>query len=73
MAYSKTTNFTLKDTLLTGDPNKIVRGSEIDTEFDNIEQAFIDEKNNTALTGNTTAVNLTVTGVTKVKIDCGTY
>lgn len=73
MAYSKTTNFTLKDTLLSGDPNKIVRGSEIDTEFDNIELAFTDEKNNTALTGNTTAVNLTVTGVTKVLIDCGTY
>ena len=73
MAYSKTTNFTLKDTLLSGDPNKIVRGSEIDTEFDNIEQAFTDEKSNTALTGNTTAVNLTVTGVTKVIIDCGTY
>ena len=73
MAYSKTTNFTLKDTLLSGDPNKIVRGSEIDTEFDNIEQAFINAKNNTALTGNTTAVNLTVTGVTKVLIDCGTY
>lgn len=31
--YVKSTNFTTKDTLNTGDPNKIVKGTEIDTEF----------------------------------------
>lgn len=31
--YSKATNFTVKDTLLTGNANKVVRGSEIDNEF----------------------------------------
>jgi len=34
--YSKTTNFTAKDALSSGDPNKIIKGSEHDTEFDNI-------------------------------------
>lgn len=38
--YTKVTNFTAKDSLLTGDPNKIVKGVEIDTEFVNIASAF---------------------------------
>lgn len=42
MAYSKTTDFASKDSLLTGDPAKIVKGTEIDAEFDNIEAAFDD-------------------------------
>jgi hypothetical protein len=31
--YVKSTNFTTKDTLNSGDPNKIIKGTEIDTEF----------------------------------------
>lgn len=31
--YVKSTNFTTKDTLNSGDPNKIVKGTELDTEF----------------------------------------
>jgi len=38
--YSKSTNFAVKDSLSTGDPNKIVSGVEIDTEFNNIASAF---------------------------------
>lgn len=38
--YTKTTNFTAKDALLTGNPSKVVKGSEIDTEFDNIATAI---------------------------------
>lgn len=34
--FTKTTNFTAKDALTTGDPNKVIKGSEHDTEFDNI-------------------------------------
>jgi len=34
--YTKSTNFAVKDTLTTGDPQKIVSGVEIDTEFVNI-------------------------------------
>lgn len=37
--YTKATDFASKDSLLSGDPNKIVRGSEIDTEFSSIETA----------------------------------
>ena len=31
--YTKLTNFTAKDALVEGDPNKIIKGSEIDAEF----------------------------------------
>ena len=34
--YNKSTNFAVKDTLVSGDPNKIVSGAEIDNEFNNI-------------------------------------
>jgi hypothetical protein len=34
--YSKTTNFASKDNLTSGNPAKIVKGTEIDTEFNNI-------------------------------------
>lgn len=34
--YSKTTNFTAKDNLTTGDPLKVIKGSYFDTEFDNL-------------------------------------
>ena len=38
--YTKTTNFTAKDSLTSGDANKIVRGSEFDTEFNAISGAI---------------------------------
>jgi hypothetical protein len=38
--YVKSTNFTTKDTLTPGDPNKIVKGTEIDTEFIAIASAI---------------------------------
>ena len=34
--YTKTTDFTAKDALSTGDPLKLIKGSYFDTEFDNI-------------------------------------
>lgn len=37
--YVKSTNFSSKDSLATGDPLKIVKGTEIDTEFNNIATA----------------------------------
>jgi hypothetical protein len=37
--YTKTTNFTAKDSLVSGDTNKRIRGSEIDTELSNIQTA----------------------------------
>ena len=38
--YTKSTNFATKDALPSGDPLKIVKGTEIDTEFNNIATAI---------------------------------
>lgn len=38
--YTKATNFATKDTLPTGNAGKIVKGTEIDTEFNNIATAI---------------------------------
>jgi hypothetical protein len=46
-AYTKSTNFATKDTLTSGDPLKIVKGTEINTEFDNIQTA-VNSKADTA-------------------------
>ena len=37
--YTKSTNFATKDALSSGNPLKIVKGTEINTEFDNIQTA----------------------------------
>jgi len=65
-AYTKSTNFATKDTLTSGDPLKIVKGTEINTEFDNIQTA-VNSKSDTAsptFTGTVTAAALTTTGNT---------
>lgn len=73
--YVKTTNFAIKDALLTGNPNKIVRGSEVDVEFNNIASAVSSkvEATNGVHTGSTTMVNLTVSGALVATFDGGTY
>jgi hypothetical protein len=38
--YTKTTNFAAKDSLSHGNPSKVVKGTEINTEFDNIATAI---------------------------------
>ena len=43
--YSKSTNFTTKDTLPTGNSNKIVKGTELDTEFTAIASAIASKAN----------------------------
>jgi hypothetical protein len=55
--YTKATNFLAKDSLATGDPAKIIKGSEFDTEF-NALQTAVNSKANTispAFTGTPTA------------------
>ena len=54
--YTKTTDFAAKDALPSGNSAKIVKGSEIDTEFNNIATASATKanKNDAALTGTTT-------------------
>lgn len=38
--YIKLTDFSTKDALPSGDPSKVVKGSEIDDEFDAIQTAI---------------------------------
>jgi len=38
--YTKTTDFAIKDTLTSGDTDKIIRGSEFEVEFDEIAEAI---------------------------------
>lgn len=73
--YVKSTNFAIKDGLVTGNPAKIIKGTEIDTEYNNIASAITSklDANNSNLTGNTTAVNLTVSGTFTATVDGGTY
>ena len=74
--YTKTTNFATKDSLPSGNAAKIVRGTEIATEFNNIQIASATKANsaNAALTGTTTAVTLDVSGtLTAGTITGGSY
>jgi hypothetical protein len=74
--YSKTTNFAVKDTLASGNPAKIIKGSEIDAEFTNIQTAVATKANTASptFTGTVTAPTVTVTGtLTADTIDGGTY
>ena len=55
--YTKSTNFASKDNLSSGNPLKIVKGAEIDTEFNNIATAIATKADlaSPALTGTPTA------------------
>ena len=74
--YTKTTNFATKDALASGNAAKIVKGTEIDTEFNNIATASATKANaaNAALTGPTTAVTVNISGtLTADTITGGAY
>ena len=43
--YTKTTNFAAKDALVSGNPAKVVKGTEVNTEFDNIATAVATKAN----------------------------
>lgn len=57
--YTKTTNFTAKDSLLTGNPSKKVKGSEIDTEFDNLATAIATKVDSNGALGTPSSGTLT--------------
>jgi hypothetical protein len=65
--YTKTTNFATKDNLSPGNPLKIVKGAEIDTEFNNIATAVATKTDNSsaAITGGT------ITGITDLAVADG--
>jgi hypothetical protein len=62
--YTKNTNFTAKDNLTSGDPAKVIKGAEFDTEFNAIQTAVNSkaDSNNSQLTGSTAAQAITTTG-----------
>ncbi len=64
--YTKTTDFEAKDSLPSGDSGKIIRGSEFETEFDNISTAIATKADaaNPTFTGTVTIDGLTVNGNT---------
>ena len=69
-SYTKTTNFTAKDTLPSGNVNKKVRGAEFDTEFNNIQTAVNTKADKASPTFTGTVTLPTVDGAT---ISGGTY
>lgn len=74
--YTKTTNFAAKDSLPSGNSAKIVRGTEIDTEFNNIATASATKADTASptFTGTVTAATVNVTGtLTADTITGGSY
>ena len=74
--YTKTTDFASKDSLSSGDPNKIIKGTEFETEFDNIAIAIATKADiaSPTFTGTVTIPALTFTGTLSTgTISGGTY
>ena len=74
--YTIVTNFGAKDSLPSGNPSKVIKGSEFTTEYTAVQVA-VNSKGNIAsppFTGTVTAADMTVTGTFTVgTIDGGTY
>lgn len=74
--YTPTTNFGDKDSLPTGDPAKIIKGSEFTVEFNNIATAVASKANTDSptFTGTVTIADLNFIGTLETgTIDGGTY
>ena len=73
--YTQVVNFTAKDSLAVGDPQKIVRGSDFDGEFSRISTAVTTkvEADNGAHTGVTTIQAITLSGAFTGTLDGGSY
>ena len=74
--YTKTTNFAVKDTLASGNPAKIIKGSEINTEYDNMATAVATKADTASptFTGTVTVPTLSVTGTATIgTVDGGTF
>ena len=61
--YVKATNFTTKDTLPTGDSNKIVKGTELDNEFNSLSGAVSSKADlaSPTFTGTVNGITKTIT------------
>ena len=74
--YTPTTNFGDKDSLPSGDPAKIIKGSEFTVEFNNIATAVASKANTDSptFTGTVTIADLNFIGTLDTgTIDGGTY
>ena len=73
--YTKITNFAAKDAMVSGNPAKVIKGTEVGAEYDAIAVA-VNSKSNTAsptFTGTVTVANLTATGTISLStVDGGT-
>ena len=71
--YTKSTNFAAKDSLLHGNPAKVVKGTELDTEFNNIATAVASKMDGTLSTFTFTetagVLYIAVSGTNVMKID----
>jgi hypothetical protein len=74
--YTKSTNFATKDALSSGNPLKIVKGTEIDTEFNNIQTAIATKADLASPTFTGTVViptaTITTATITTANISAGT-
>jgi glucose-6-phosphate dehydrogenase assembly protein OpcA len=68
--YTKSTDFATKDTLASGNPAKIIKGTEINTEFVNVQTAV-----NSKADGNIAGINAAIAGgtINQGTIDGGSY
>jgi hypothetical protein len=73
--YITSINFTAKDSLPSGDPQKIIKGTDFQTEFDAIAVASATKADlaSPTFTGTVTVPNLTVSGTFTATVDGGTY
>ena len=74
--YTKLTDFASKDSLSSGDANKIIKGTEFETEFDNIATAIATKADTASptYTGTVTIPALTFSGTLSTgTISGGTY
>ena len=62
--YTKATNFTAKDSLSTGDPGKLIKGSEIDAEYSAIATAITSKADTASPTFTGTPLAPTATSTT---------
>lgn len=73
--YIKLVDYARKDGLPSGSADKIVSGTELNSEFVAIQAAVVTkaDKGSPTFTGTTTLQNLVVTGTVTGTIDGGTY
>lgn len=73
--YTTSVNFTAKDSLPSGDPQKVIKGSDFQLEFDAIATASSTKADlaSPTFTGSVTVPDLTISGSVTGTLDGGTY